>query len=305
MTTQRISTRTLSDAISASISMRNQRLLKLQLSIADGRAVHMPSDDPVRTQQSMWYREQKRAAEQYERSLQSVTISLSATESTLSNISDLLSEVRELQVRGASDALSDDARDAYASEVNQDLELLISLANERFAGTYTFGGRNNLQAPYVAERDAAGQIIRVSTNPAGIDGKLVRRVRPDVELTINVRGADLFGEGAAAFQSLIDLRTVLESGDGEGIRAMEAPLETAVDRVVKAHAVHGALTARAETLLAGAGRDLVTYEEGRSRTEDLDVARAMVDLQQEQVALQAALQSGAKILNLSLLDYLA
>ncbi len=304
MSTPRISTKTLSNAVSDSISARSQKLLKLQLSIADGRALHAPSDDPVRAQQAMLFREQKRAAEQYERNLQSVSASLSATESLLNNISDVVSEVRELQVRGADDAQGPDARAAYAAQVDQDLELLLSLANEKFAGTYVFAGRKTLQEPYVAERDAAGRITRVSANPAGIDGQLVRRVGPDTELTINVQGDDLFGEDAAAFQALIDLRAALEEADGEAIRATATSLEGVVGRVVEAHAIHGALSARAETLLENVGRDIIEYEDGRSRTEDIDVAQAMVELQQEQVALQAALQSGAAILNLSLLDYL-
>jgi flagellar hook-associated protein 3 FlgL len=304
MSTPRISTRTLYDAIAASVGARNQQILKLQLSVADGRAVRVPSDDPVRAQQAMWYREQKRESEQYERTLQSVTVSLSATENTLNNISDVVSEARDLQVRGSNDALEGDARSAYAAQVDQELELLLSLANDRFAGTYTFGGRNNMEAPYVAQRDSTGRIIGVSTNPQGIEGKLVRRVGPDVLLTVNVAGADLFGKDGAAFQSLLDLRQALEAGDGDKIRAMAVPMESVLDRVAKASSVQGALSGRVEALLGRAGRELISYEDGRSQAEDLDVARAMVDLQQEHLALQAALKSGAQILSLSLLDYI-
>lgn len=305
MSMQRISTKTLYDAIATSIGARSQQILKLQVSVADGRALRTPSDDPVRTNQAMWYREQMRENEQYERSLQSVTIALSASESTLHNISDVLSEARDLQVRGANDALEGDARSAYAAQVDQELELLFSLANDRFAGTHTFGGRNNMEAPYVAQRDASGRIVGVTTNSRGIAGKVVRQVGPDVLLTVNVVGDDLFGKDGATFQSLIALRSALETNAGDKIRAMGVPLEAALNRVVKASSVQGALSGRVEALLGRAGRELISYEEGRSQAEDLDVARAMVDLQQQQVALQAALRSGAQILNLSLLDFIS
>jgi flagellar hook-associated protein 3 FlgL len=304
MSANRISTKTLYEAIAASVGARNQQILKLQLSVADGRAVRTPSDDPVRAHQAMWYRQQIRASAQYERSLQSVTTSISAAENTLANVSDVLSEVRDLQVRGSNDAMEGDARSAYAAQVNQDLELLLSLANDRFAGTYTFGGRNNQQAPYRAARDASGKITRVVSNPAGIDGKLIRKVGPDVLLSVNVPGADLFGEGGSAFQALIDLRTALESGSGDKIRAMGAPMETALDRAVQAGSVLGALQGRVQALLGRSGDEQIGYENGRSQAEDLDVAQAMVLLQQEQAALQAALKSGSQIINLSLLDYM-
>lgn len=305
MSTPRISTKTLYDAIANSVGARGQQILKLQMSIADGRAVRSPSDDPVRTQQAMWYREQKREAEQYGRTLASVTVSLSATENTLSNISEVISEARDLQIRGSNDAMEGDARLAYAAQVDQELELLVSLANDRFAGTYTFGGRNTLEAPYVATRDASGRIVGVTTNSRGVAGKLGRQVGADVLLTVNVSGADLFGKDGATFQSLIALRSALETGAGDKIREMGVPLESALDRVTKASAVQGALAGRVAALVERSGRELISYEEGRSQAEDLDVARAMVDLQQEQVALQAALKSGAQILNLSLLDYIA
>jgi flagellar hook-associated protein 3 FlgL len=305
MSGTRISTKTLHDGIAEAIGRRNQELLKLQMQISDGRAVRAPSDDPVRAQQAMWFRERSRANAQYERSLQSVTTTLSATENTLNSISDVLSEARDLQVRGANDALEGDARASYAAQVNQEIELMLSLANDQFAGTYTFGGRNSLQAPYIATRDKSGRITGVKVNPHGIDGGLVRQVGPDVSLTINVLGTDLFGKDAAAFQSLIDLRTALEKGTGDQIRAAGNPLAVALNRVVKANSDTGALMGRVEALLARAGRDQVNYEDGRSRAEDLDVAKAMVDFQQDQVALQAALKSGSQILNMSLLDYIS
>jgi flagellar hook-associated protein 3 FlgL len=156
----------------------------------------------------------------------------------------------------------------------------------------------------VAERDADGKIIRVTANPRGIDGKLVRQVSSDSTITVNVTGADLFGANGETFESLIALRTALTGNDSDQVRASGPALEESVNRVARASSAHGALMARVETLLGKAGRDLTTYEEGRSRSEDLDMAKAVVDLQKEQLALQSALQAGAHILNMSLLDYL-
>jgi flagellin-like hook-associated protein FlgL len=50
--------------------------------------------------------------------------------------------------------------------------------------------------------------------------------------------------------------------------------------------------------------DAVTNEAGRTRIEDLDVVKAMLEYNQSQVALDAALRTGAQILRASLLDYL-
>ncbi len=300
----RISTRTLHDSIAATIGQRNARLLQLQQGLSDGRAVRTPSDDPVRAHQSMWYREQLRALEQYEKNLQNVRTVLQGTEGTLSSITDAINEVRELQVAGASDSIGADGRVSLADSLNQIIELLVSLGNDRFAGAYTFSGRGSLQPPYAAERDGAGRVTAVRMNPL-IGGDVIRRVASDVSLTINVDAADLFGEDAKLFGQLIELRNALEADDGEAVRRQEAVLDQALERVMRATSFVGALEGRVEALLHRAGTDRVNYEGGRSKAEDLDVGQAVVEFQQEQVALQAALQSGARVLNLNLLDYLS
>ena len=301
----RISTKTLHDSIAASIGLRSQKLLKLQMSLSDGRSVRTPSDDPVGAHLSMWFREQTRANDQFERNIQSAITHLNNSEGLLSNLADLIHETRELQTTAASDATGADGRHAIATQVNQLIELYVSLGNDRFAGTYSFGGTNTLEAPLTVERDAEGRITQVAYRRSGASGDRVRQLGADVLLTINVDRADLFGEDASAFRTLIGLRDALEANDGDAIRAMSDPLDGFLDTVLRATASVGALMGRADALLERVQLDRVQYEAGRARAEDVDMARALVEFQQEQTALQAALNAGSRILNQGLLDYLS
>lgn len=302
--TDRISTKTLHDSIAATIGLRSQKLLKLQMSLSDGRAVRTPSDDPVGAHLSMWFREQTRANDQYERNVQGAITHLNNAEGLMANLADLIHEVRVLQTTGANDSTGADGRHALATQVNELIELFVSLGNDRFAGTYSLGGTNTLEAPLKTERDAEGRIIGVTPTRPGAGADRVRRLGPDVLLTINVDGADLFGGDASAFRTLIDLRDSLEANDGDAVRAAAAPLDDFLERVLRATAGVGALVGRAEALLERVNSDRVQYEAGRARAEDVDMARALVEFQQEQTALEAALNAGSRILNQGLLDYL-
>jgi len=302
--TIRISTRSLHEGISDSIAAASQRTLKLQQGLGDGKAVRTVSDDPVRAHQAMWFRERIRAADQYERGIEGVSAYLSNTESTLSQIQDTLGELMSLQTSAADDALGEEGRAALAIKVDQMIELLFELGNTRYAGLYVFGGQRTLDPPLTIERSAEGAPSAVSFNPQGIGRPITRQVGQDLSLTINVTATDVFGEDGELFKQLVQLRDELLANNGDGIRGMAEALDEASERVSIATTSIGSLINRTETLKTRLGEERISYEDGRSRAEDLDVARAIVDFQSEQVSLQAALEAGSRILNLSLLDFI-
>jgi flagellar hook-associated protein 3 FlgL len=302
--TNRISTRTLHDSIAQAISSSNQRVMKLQQGLGDGRAIRVPSDDPVGAHQAMFFREQIRAGGQYERSVDTTLSQLTATETALQQIQDVLGDLRSLQASGSDDATGPEARRVMAGQVRDFEEQLVSLGNTRFSGRYLFAGQKTLSAPLLTTRDAEGKVSGVSLNPVGVGGDVKRQLAPDLSLTINVKVTDLFGEGADFFTSMESLTAALLNNDGEKIRALTDSMDQAQARVNDATTGVGSLINRAENMKTRLEQDTTNYESSRSRVEDLDMARAVVDFQSQQTALQAALAAGSKILNLSLLDYL-
>jgi flagellar hook-associated protein 3 FlgL len=300
----RISTVGLNQAISDAISASSQRMLKLQQGLGDGKAVRTPSDDPVRAQQAMWYRERIRASEQYSRNVETVSSTLSNTDSTLTQIQDAVAQLNSLVTSAGDDSLGADGRAALATEVDQLSEQLAELGNSRYAGTYLFGGTRSLTPPLQVQRDAQGNIQSITLTDQGSSGAVKRQVDQDLSLTINVKPADLFGKDGGLFTQLKSLREALQANDGGRIRAMSSEFTQASDRVSTASTAIGALIQRTDALKSRLAEQTTNYQSGLSQAEDLDMAQAAVDLQSEQLSLQAALEAGSRILNLSLLDYL-
>jgi flagellar hook-associated protein 3 FlgL len=184
------------------------------------------------------------------------------------------------------------------------IDEMIDLGNSHQAGVAIFGGRHTDQNPFAVQRNAQGQVAAVSLNANGTEGAMIRKVGEDVSLTINQTATDVFGNGGAVFKTLIQLRDALNTGDGDKIRSLGAKLDGDLDHVVQAQATVGSLIGRTDALLKRVQDDTTTFEAGRSRAEDLDTAKAIVDFQQEQMTLQSALTSGSRILGSSLMDYL-
>ena len=302
--TFRISTRALHDTISQAILDSQQKVLQLQRGLADGRAIRQPSDDPVGTNVVMQFRERLRANAQYQKNMDVALSHLTSVDSTLFMIQEQIIQAQTIEVQGADDSQGQNARDALAREIDQIAQALVDLGNTRFAGVHIFGGTQTLDPAYNGQLDDQGLLTSVGVNPNGIGGKVVRQVGRDLSLSIHVSGDDVFGGDGELFQTLLELRDALLAGDREAIQATGDRLETAQDRVVGTHTFVGSLLTRAEALKGRLQADEITNESGRTAIEDLDVARALLDFNQNQVALQAALDAGSRILQSSLLNYL-
>lgn len=106
------------------------------------------------------------------------------------------------------------------------------------------------------------------------------------------------------FTTLMELRDALRADNTTGITLAGEDLETATDRLSEARALVGVYANRV-TRATQRQEDLnVLDEQLRTNVQDLDYAEAAVRFNSLRTQLQAALQSGAQIQNLSLLDFL-
>ena len=108
------------------------------------------------------------------------------------------------------------------------------------------------------------------------------------------------------FKTLIDLRNDIQDNDIDGITQSVTRLQTLYDHTVnilseKVVSKQVQLDMR-EKIIA---EQNLRYEDIRSRLEDADITEAILDLKNKELAYQTALSSAAKLMEKSLLDYLA
>jgi flagellar hook-associated protein 3 FlgL len=111
-------------------------------------------------------------------------------------------------------------------------------------------------------------------------------------------GADLFGH-------LIQLQDQLLAGNGAAVTSTTAVgLQADADNLLRHVAANGVVQGRLEAAGASVGDRLQALESQISGETDVDLAKALVQLNQVQLSYQAALQTGGRIMTMSLMDYI-
>jgi flagellar hook-associated protein 3 FlgL len=305
VTQDSISRRFLNDLSSVS-----NRVDRAQREMSSQKKLLKPSDDPVGAQRSILTRTELSANTQHQSNISQARGWLQTTDDSLTAIADVLHRARELTVQGASDGTGPDARKNIALEIDQLVGAVKQAANASYGGIYIFGGTKTTTQPYdtttVPPVDAY----------AGDTGVVAREIGPSIALQVNTVPDDgtattLLGSGGADAGLIATLRNIsahLSSGTAAGAEALRnndlVRLDDNLEQLNNVRAEVGATLNRLDAADARlqAAEDAATQL--LSDTEDVDFAKAALTLSTQQTVYEAALRSGARIIQPSLLDFL-
>lgn len=182
------------------------RMARAQEQIASGRRLLRPSDDPRALAKSLALRGDLRRVEAFNDNASSATAFMSVTETSLQEVSDLLSRSKELLI-AAQNATSDgSAAESQALELRSIVESLMLVANRDVGGRYLFAGRETKTPPY---RTIGGSIVYVGDSE-GIFEQLGNGLR----VGINVTGPQAFQTLASKIRGTVDLDPAVSTTTG-------------------------------------------------------------------------------------------
>lgn len=277
------STRALNDAAETAIT--GKRILNL-------------SDDPIGLSQSLEIRSALDGFEQVERAISLGNTWLTASENALTQSQNLVTDTKTLAIQMANAPISSAEREAAAGIVQNTLEEIVSLANTKVDDRYIFSGSKTNAPAFTLVTDPDVEPINTITyngdeNPFSI--KI-----GDSTVAIGNNGGEIFSD---VFQTLDAFKTALENDDLDGIQTAMDNLEDDFNRLNGAITTVGTKMNRMD-IKSTIYQDLTLSETERlSGIEDADITEAITNLQQKQLAYQAALSASAKVMELSLLDY--
>lgn len=298
----RISTQNLFEMGGARLSDLQGELARTQQQISSGRRILVPSDDPAGSARALDIAQSQALNTQYGVNRQSAKNALSAMEGTLSSVTSLLLDVKTATIAAGNGALTDSDRGFLATELRGRFDELLGLANARDAlGNYMFSGFQTATPAFV---QTAGGV-----QYQGDQGQRLVRVDTAREMAVSNTGKSVFqGNGQDVFQTLSDLIVLLETPGAPGLTAglatANSRLDLALDSVLTARAQGGTRLQELDALdYAGDDRNL-QYSSTLSDLQDLDYAKALTKLSQQQTTLEAAQRSFVTISRLSLFNFL-
>nr|WP_276539046.1 flagellin [Curtobacterium flaccumfaciens] len=280
-------------AASARLQAGAARVAELTDQATTLRAIQKPSDDPVGTASSMQVRKEQAAAAQYSRNANDAAAWLATTDSALSSVYSVLNSVRDLTVQAAnSGTMSDTNRDAFVTQFRSLKADLEARANTTYGTRSVFAGSSTAAAAYDPATGWAA---------AGTD--VSRRVGDGTTVRVDTAGTAVFGSGDDSVFAVID-SIVNDLQNGVNVNARINDVDGALGTVRGAQADVGIRHAAALTAQDSLKSATVSLESRRADIEDVDLAKAVLDLQVQQTNYQAALAVTAKVLQPTLMDYL-
>jgi len=168
--------------------------------------------------------------------------------------------------------------------------------------TLTAGSGMSEGTTYLADYTTEG--TSSVTVADSIEGSIVRRIGPESTVAVNLLATEVFQDGADVFQLAIDLKNALYRDDAGAVNGLLDSVDQAIQHVGELLGVVGSRAQRLENALGSLQSHQIALEAFISGIEDVDLPSAVVRLQSEQVAYETALSVAARLMNISLVDYL-
>jgi flagellar hook-associated protein 3 FlgL len=284
-----------------------------QKQIATGRTLNSLSDDPLKLISSMNLKVKLSRTVQYKSTVATALDWLDQTESSVSELNDILKSAYETAVKMSNDDMTPDDKNAAAELIKQLRDHVLGIANSQSSDRYIFGGYNVNKAPFVA--DGAGGIkyngldLTDDANPLlGNMGKekIQYEVGYNITMDISINGTELMGTGDDNIYSMLNdfYNALTGDADASELSGYIGKIQDAQNNTLSTLSKVGGMINRMELMQNRYEDERLTYIEQKSNVEDVDYAEAYMNYSMAQVVYNAALQVGTEIIQRSVLDYM-
>ena len=190
----RVTNNQMANVITGSLFKQAQRLLRSQMTVATGKIINKPSDDPIGMYKILDYRRILSSVEQYKTNIAQGKTRIEFSETALGEIENVLNTAGQIAIEQSSGDL--DTRESALRQVESIYDQVLALSNTRLGGRYLFSGHKTDTAPYRHEvglsggvpddivfglasdapdvtikiYNSAGEVVRTLTPPSGTAG---------------------------------------------------------------------------------------------------------------------------------------
>lgn len=297
----RIPTDSISNSLIQQIQTLSSQQAQYQQELATGQSITNPSDNPAAMGRVLNMDSELQSIQQFSRNNATATQIAQESYTGLSSLNTIATSASELAEEGASGTTSSTSYQAYSQQLNQLINQALQSANTQYNGSYLFGGTQTASAPFTATYDANGNVTGVTYAGTASGASMMvgegTSISPYTDGTTNQGVADFINH-------LVTLRSAFDSQDVSAVQAVQPALQTSEDNILNSVSGIGAVQSGIEAVQSQNQAKFTSLQTLISNDTSADVATTTVQLSQAQAAYQAALESGAKIMQTSLLNYL-
>jgi flagellar hook-associated protein 3 FlgL len=199
---ERVTNQMINNTMMYNLTRQGKEMDKLQNSLATGKQIDVPRDNPISATNQMLYQSRLTEVDQYVKNIDEAKSLVNTADTSLQSMTQIFQRIRVLAVQGAHGIYTNfERKEAAATEINQLLEELVTVANTKDAtGRSIFGGyKTGTQEspnPFVPiyQTITAGNQGQAMTGVEyrGDIGALNREVSRGEMLSVNVPGNKVF-----------------------------------------------------------------------------------------------------------------
>jgi flagellar hook-associated protein 3 FlgL len=320
----RVTNKMLSNSFLSDMNTNLKNLQTLQQQMTSGKEIRKPSDDPAKVARAMQLHTDINANKQYKENIGDTLNWLDTTDTAMGQAGEVLQRVRELLVSAGNAAYGTSERQSINDEINQRIDEFAQVLNTSFDGKYLFGGSRGTVKPLTTAKSTDGNdntLLDFNTNITGsttaiemgkINKSLFVEISPGVTIDYNVTAGEIVQFKNEDNEDK-DLKTILSNI----VRNLDDPnkvseltsndlkdITDTINNLLKVRAEVGAKQNRMESAKEKNEDETYNMTEILSRTEDIDITQKTMEYATLQTVYMASLQTSAKVLQPTLLDYL-
>ena len=313
----RITANAYDNALVSQLNQLSAQQYTIQNQVSTGLSVQAPSDNPEAMENTLDYQAQNATQTQYSSNITTLQSRANSVYSVLQSLQTITSRAGEIATSAGSATSSQSDLSNYADEVNQLINQVVNAANTKdpSTGQYLFGGTASTSAPFTTTTDASGDVTAVTYN--GNSTVNQSQIGAGMTATADIPGANTGSTGAHGLitdsqsgadliNHLIALRNDLNAGNTTAISSTDnANLQKDENNVAYQVANNGVVQNQLDMAATFATNNSQSLTTMISNSSSANLVQTMMQLSQTQNAYQAALQSGVKIMQLSILNYLS
>ena len=302
----RVTQNTMTQSLVRYLTAQNEALYDRQTIIASQKRINKPSDDPIAMGKVLDYRQTLASIDQYQTNIQTGKTRLDETESTLKLVDDLVQVVRAIGQTEAGG--TNESRLLAADEVKKLYDQILDLANATQNDNYMFSGYLTKTAPFSRDDTQPTTYDQYTVSYNGDTGDASYIVAKNTELTIDADGQPIFHNAAAGgvniFDHIRDLIVGLETNDSDAISAQTGMLDQARTQVNNIRAANASTYYQLEITERHWQNYKPKIQDLMAKEEEADITKAVVELQNIELAYQTTLATAARIIQPGLVQFL-
>ena len=287
------------------INQNAENLLKTQQQVASQKRINKSSDDPIGMGQVLGYRTKLAVTGQYQKNIEQAMTRIEFNEVTLDLASNLVDMARGLAAEYSGSTQSAAARQSAALQAQDIYNQIMQIANSKFNGNYIFSGHATDTVPFSHVGD-------FNAGYNGDDGDFRIMVSDNVEVNLVADGRKVFQDaangGVNIFDELKNLIDGLEDPDPvAGSAQIEATLDVLQDgrdQINNRRSEYALSLYRLQATDEYMTNLRSKMEEAMATLEQADITKAVVELQNLELAYETTIATAARIIQPSLLDFL-